>query len=72
MEWENRPGVRRNPSFRHILEGGTGLFTPRPDSMGYKRLFFTPHEPYEPKSEPVRNARRRIRVHNDEQRGASR
>jgi tetratricopeptide (TPR) repeat protein len=37
---ENRPGVRRNPSYRHILEGGTGLFTPYPYSMGYKRLMF--------------------------------
>ena len=69
---ENHPEVPRNPSYRHILEGGMGLFTPRPDSMGYKRLFFAPHEPYEPKSQLLRNARSGIRVHNDEQRGASR
>ena len=59
---ESRPGERRNPSFRHILEGGSGLFTPLADSMGYKRLMYTPCEPYRPKSELVRNAARRIRV----------
>ena len=40
----------------------TGLFTPQADSMGYKRLMCTPREPYEPKSDLVRNAARRIRV----------
>lgn len=69
---EDRPGVPRNPSYRHILEGGTGLFTPQPDSMGYKRLYFSRHQPYEPKSELVRNARGAIPVQYDEQRGASR
>ncbi len=59
---ENRPGILRNPSYRHILEGGTGLFTPQPYSMGYKRLMYTPREAYEPKSELVRNAARRIWV----------
>lgn len=59
---ENRPGVLRNPSFRHILEGGTGLFTPEPDSPGYKRIMFTPRSPYVPRSELVRNAAERIRV----------
>ena len=47
---ENRPGVRKNPSFRHVLEGGTGLFTPAPDSMGYKRLMYSPARPYTPRS----------------------
>jgi hypothetical protein len=59
---ESRPGAKRNPSFRHILEGGTGLFTPHPDSMGYKRLMYTPRDPYVPKSKLVRNAAERIRV----------
>lgn len=60
---EIRPEVRRNPSFRHVLEGGTGLFTPHPHSIGYKRLMCTPHEPYRPKSELVRNAAAGLRVH---------
>jgi tetratricopeptide (TPR) repeat protein len=59
---ESRPGEARNPSFRHVLEGGTGLFTPLPDSMGYKRLMFTDWRAYEPKSERVRNAARRSGV----------
>jgi hypothetical protein len=48
---------------RHILRGGRGLFTPMPDSIGYKRLFFTEWPPYEPRSELVRNAAARIGVH---------
>jgi hypothetical protein len=52
---ENRPDTLRNPSFRHVLEGGTGLFTPKLNSIGYKRLMCRTHEPYEPKSEWVRN-----------------
>ncbi len=63
---ENEPGVRRNPSFRHILEGGTGLFTPAPGSMGYKRLMHREHPPYSPKSELVRNEAARFRVHQTE------
>lgn len=39
---ENREGQPIDPSYRHILEGGIGLFTPHPDSMGYKRIMFTP------------------------------
>jgi hypothetical protein len=52
---ENRPGVRRNPSYRHVLEGGRGLFTPEPDSMGYKRIMCRAHRPYVPRSRLVRN-----------------
>ena len=63
---ENEPGVRRNPSFRHVLDGGTGLFTPHPWSMGYKRLMCAPHEPYRPKSETVRNAAAAVRVRPDD------
>jgi len=59
---EDRPGVRRNPSYRHILEGGTGLFTPHPYSMGYKRLMYVPRQPYRAKSELLRNVAREIRV----------
>ncbi len=53
---ETRPDHLKNPSFRHILEGGVGLFTPAEWSMGYKRLMFTPRASYVPKSEEVRNA----------------
>ncbi|MDY7109373.1 MAG: hypothetical protein SYC29_12125 [Planctomycetota bacterium] len=63
---EGRPGVKRNPSYRHILEGGTGLFTPRPYSMGYKRVMFSPHGRYDPDSELARNAALRIRVQQDD------
>ena len=56
---EHRPGVLRNPSFRHIVEGGTGLFTPHPDSMGYKRVMYTPHAAFRARSPLVRNAPRR-------------
>ena len=58
---EDRPGRRRNPSYRHILEGGRGLFTPEPASMGYKRLMFQTHPPYEPRSEKVRELAERMR-----------
>ncbi|MEM7227590.1 MAG: hypothetical protein AAF432_02130 [Planctomycetota bacterium] len=52
----------KNPSFRHILEGGRGLFTPRPGSNGYKRLMYQPHQPYVPNSAMGRNAAEEIRV----------
>ncbi len=58
---EDRPGQRRNPSFRHILEGGRGLFTPEPGSMGYKRLMFQSHPPYEPRSDRVRELAEQMR-----------
>ncbi len=57
-----RTDVPRNPSYRHILEGGVGLFTPEPDSIGYKRLMYKVHPPYRPKSERVRNLAEQIRV----------
>lgn len=61
---ENAPGAdkNKNPSFRHILEGGTGLFTPYPYSMGYKRLMFQRHPLYEPRSDAVWNLADEIRV----------
>lgn len=59
---ENRPGAKKNPSYRHVLEGGTGLFTPHPYSMGYKRIMCGSHEPYRPKSDLTRNAAAAIRV----------
>jgi len=31
----------RRRSFRHVLEGGSALFTPQLHSMGYKRIMFT-------------------------------
>ncbi len=52
---EDRPDRLRNPSFRHVLEGGAGLFTPAPDSMGYKRLMYTPRPPYTPRSDDLGN-----------------
>jgi hypothetical protein len=58
------PRQPRDPSFRHILEDGVGLFTPYPQSMGYKRLMFTRHPPYRPQSDAVRNAATRRSVHN--------
>jgi hypothetical protein len=59
---ENRPDVRKNPSFRHILEGGTGLFTPAPESIGYKRIMCKPQQAYRPQSELVRNFAAAMRV----------
>jgi len=59
---ETRPDVPKNPSFRHVLDGGAGLFTPYPYSMGYKRLMFSPARPYQPHSRAARNAMAQIRV----------
>lgn len=42
-------------SWRHVLEGGRALFTPQQWSMGYKRLMYSPHAPYTPRSNRVRN-----------------
>lgn len=57
---ETRDGYLRNPSYRHILDGGTGLFTPMEYSVGYKRLMYTQRSPYRPKSERVRELSQRI------------
>ena len=51
---EMRRDRPRNPSFRHVLDGGTGLFTPSEYSLGYKRLMFTPRASYVPKSNTLR------------------
>jgi hypothetical protein len=59
---ENRPQQPRDPSFQHILEGGIGLFTPHPQSMGYKRLMFTHRPAYQPVSEAARNAAETVGV----------
>lgn len=59
---ETRADAPHDPSYRHILEGGTGLFSPEPCSMGAKRLFYQRHRPYRPKSESVRNAAAAARV----------
>lgn len=63
---EARPDVPKNPSYRHVLEGGSGLFTPLEHSMGYKRLMFTEHGRYDRTSEFARNLAERLRVHTDE------
>ncbi|HWB19934.1 MAG TPA: hypothetical protein VG711_06510, partial [Phycisphaerales bacterium] len=47
---------------RHILEGGSTLFTPLPDSLGFKHLFYDSHPAYKPHSDVVRNLRDQIRV----------
>jgi len=39
---ERRPDAPVGPSYRNALEGGTGVFTPVVDSIGYKRIMFTP------------------------------
>ncbi len=58
--------IPRNSSYRHILETGRAIFTPQPYSMGYKRLMYQPHDPYEPRSERLRNIAARLRVRQDE------
>jgi hypothetical protein len=59
---ENHSKTPLNPSYRHILEGGVGLFTPAPNTMGYKRIMCQKHPTYSPRSELVRNAAAAIRV----------
>ena len=49
-------------AFRHVLEGGRGLFTPAPDSMGYRRLMGTAHPPHRPQSRAARTIAERIRI----------
>lgn len=40
---------------RHILEGGSWLYSPRAGSTGFARLFGIDHPPYQPKSARVRD-----------------
>lgn len=49
---ENRAGVDPAPSWRHILEGGTGLFTPMADSLGYKRIMYSPSGSFQSNAPP--------------------
>jgi len=42
-------------AWRHILDGGRALYTPQPWSMGYKRLMYSRHNQYRPRSGRVRN-----------------
>lgn len=51
---EDRPDEPRNPSYRHILDRGRGLFTPQPYSMGYKQLMYRRATPYQPQSSMAR------------------
>lgn len=51
---------RRNASFFHVLDGGRGLFTPAPDSVGYKRLMFRPGADAAPRDPAVRALRDRL------------
>lgn len=41
---------------RHILEGGSSLVAPLAGTSGFARLFQTPHAPYRPRSEALRQA----------------
>ncbi len=45
---------------RHVLEGGSWLFTPTPESTGFARLFGGEHPPYRPRSDRVRLLAREI------------
>jgi hypothetical protein len=54
------PGRRLQDDFRHILEGGNALFTPAYGTIGYKRLMYSGHAPYAPKSPRVAELASRI------------
>jgi len=51
------PGPRR-----HILEGGSSLFTPEAGSTGFVRLFCQQHQTYSPRSSRVQELAAQIRV----------
>ncbi|MFK7961035.1 MAG: hypothetical protein AB8G96_10970 [Phycisphaerales bacterium] len=51
-----RPG-HRNDSFVHVLDGGRGLFTPEPHSIGYKRLMYRPGASAAPSDDRTRAIR---------------
>ena len=55
-------GDNRHDSYRHILEGGKVLATPNLNTLGAKLLFSTPHPPYQPVSERVRELAEGIRT----------
>ncbi|MFG0329995.1 MAG: hypothetical protein ACF8PN_08870 [Phycisphaerales bacterium] len=55
------PAPGTAPRYRHVLDGGLWLYTPSPGSKGFERLTFSPAPPYEPRSNLVRDARRRAR-----------
>lgn len=46
---------------RHVLEGGDTLVTPARGTMGYARLFYREHPPYEPGSLEVRELAEHVR-----------
>jgi len=54
------PGRRLQDDFRHILEGGNALFTPAYGTMGYKRLMYSAHPAYKPRSARVAELASRI------------
>ena len=43
---------------RHVLEGGPSLVAPLPATAGFARLFQTPHSPFRPRSDALREAAR--------------
>lgn len=55
-------GDNRHDSYRHILEGGKVLAAPNLNTLGAKLLFSTPHPPYQPVGERVRELAKAIRT----------
>lgn len=53
---------RKNPDpdlYRHVLEGGSVLFTPAPGTVAYKRIMCLPHPPHTPRSAEAAELQRR-------------
>lgn len=53
---------QRGQPRRHLLEGGASLVSPASGTAGYMRLFGRVPEPYDAKSERLREAQRRVRA----------
>ncbi len=58
------PGRRLHADSVHILEGGNALFTPAYATNGYKRLMYSTHTPWTPRSPRVRDLAEQIRSRN--------
>lgn len=57
-------GQRRHSDNVHILEGGDALYTPAYATNGYKRLMYSTHAPWTPRSPRVRELAEQIRARN--------
>ncbi len=66
MDLPNTKPEVRDDSYRHVLEGGTGVFTPQPYSMGYQRIMNSRVRAYKPQSDAARNAADAVRVREQE------